>query len=319
MKTHAIGIDFGGTNTKLGVVSHSGRVMAESSFSTTQFSTPPAFAQKAGSEIEALLKRTGVSRNKVSGVGIGVPGLVDHARGIVHVLVNVPGWNGARAGALFERHWKLPVTLENDVNAMALGEHAYGIAKGYQNVVCTTLGTGVGGGLILGGKLYHGATLTAGEIGHIVVEPQGPLCNCGNRGCLEALVGTQGLLDRARVALRKKSGGVLHGWLKQGEVLTPHLLAKAALQGDRTALQVWNETAEYLGIVFAGIANFLNPDVIVVGGGISAAGDFFLGRIRKVIKARAMAVPAKKLKLLRSRLGNRAGVLGAASLNWKNF
>ncbi len=314
MKEYAIGVDFGGTNTKVGLVHKSGRVLMETAFPTAESPKPPAFAQRVAREISKLVVDGAIEVGQVAGAGIGVPGLVDNVHGVIHSVTNVPGWNKLDAGSLFEKHWKLPVCVENDVNAMALGEYRDGAARGFANVVCVTLGTGVGGGLIIEHKLYHGATLTAGEIGHIVVESHGPLCGCGMRGCLEAFIGTKGLLSRAKALLKKNRGGVLHRWLDEGLVLTPHLLARAAHRRDKAALQVWDEAARYLGRVFGGLANFLNPDIFVVGGGISAAGGFFLNKVRSVAKQYAMSVPGKKLKIVRSGLGNRAGIMGAASL-----
>ena len=319
---HAIGIDFGGTNTKLGLLDFSGHVLAESSFHTAAFVKPRDFAAKVAQEVARLMTRARVSSSGIAGLGIGVPGLVDNVRGIVHTLVNVPGWDGTNVASLLGDLLKFPIHVENDVNAMAMGELRYGAARGHENVVCVTLGTGVGGGLILNGRLYHGATLTAGEIGHIVVDFRGPKCNCGSKGCLESLIGAEGLMRRARARIKEgqKAGkkewkhSVLCGWLREGKVLTPQLLAKAAGKGDKTALLVWDEAAGYLGIVFAGITNLLNPDLFVLGGGISAAGNFFLQRVREVVSTHAMAVPAKKVKILRSELGNLAGVLGAGSL-----
>ena len=319
---HAIGIDFGGTNTKLGLINFSGHVLAESSFSTAACAKPKDFAVRVAQEVARLLAHARVAPSRIAGLGVGVPGLVDNVRGVVHTLVNVPGWDGINVNALLGERLKFPIHVENDVNAMALGELRYGAARGYENVVCVTLGTGVGGGLILNGRLYHGATLTAGEIGHIVVDSRGPRCNCGSKGCLEALIGAEGLLGRARAHIKEaqKTGkkewkmGALRAWLREGKVLTPQLLAKAAGKGDKNALRIWDETARYLGIVFAGITNLLNPDLFVVGGGISAAGDFFLQRVREVLHEYAMTVPAKRVKVLRSELGNLAGVLGAGSL-----
>ena len=275
MNHYAVGIDFGGTNTKLGVMHRSGRILAESSFPTAACPRPLSFAKKIAQEVEVLLESSKVARHDVVGVGIGVPGLVDSERGIIHTLVNVPGWDGVPLASLARHHLKLNCWLENDVNAMALGEARYGAARHYENAVCVTLGTGVGGGLILDGHLYRGATLTAGEIGHIVVEPKGPQCECGGKGCLEALIGTKGLLRLARVLLKKSTPGKSKGLVGSRQRLTPLSLAKAAKDGDRIALQVWTEAARYLGIVFAGITNLINPDIFVVGGGISGVGSFF--------------------------------------------
>ncbi len=317
-KRFALGVDFGGTNTKLALVDKTGRILAEGVFATSECPNPTAFAKRLAQETAVLLQKSGTDKRAIRGMGMGLPGLIDHARGVVHTLVNVKGWDGLEASAFIERHVKLPVLLENDVNAMALGELRFGSAKGYRDVVCVTLGTGVGGGIIIEGNLYRGASLTAGEIGHIVVASQGPRCNCGSRGCLEALVGTQGLLRHARNLLKTARNGVLANMVAEARgALTPHMLSLAAKKGDKTALRVWNEAAGHLGIVFAGVANLLNPELIVLGGGVSAAGDFFIKRIRKTMRQTAMAVPAKALKIVPSRLGNRGGMLGAASLVWE--
>ncbi len=314
LPSHAIGIDFGGTNTKIGVVDKAGRVLAHRYFATRAARMPEDFARRTAKEIAALWGDAGLPPSAVGGAGIGIPGLVDHLEGVVHTLVNVPGWDGVRAADLLRKHLGMPVHIDNDVNAMALGELRFGAAKGCCNVVCLTLGTGVGGGIIIEGNLYHGTSLTAGEIGHIVVDRDGPSCNCGNKGCLEALIGAKALVRRARMYLKGAKSGVLAQWVRSKMELTPRLLAKAADKGDKIALRVWNEAAEYLGIVLAGVVNLLNPDVIVVGGGISEVGDFFLRKVRSVVHARAMSVPARDVKIVRTGLGNLAGVVGAASL-----
>ncbi len=297
IKPYAIGIDFGGTNTKLGLMHRSGRLIVQTAFPTADCSQPAAFVKRISLEVIGLLKKARVQKSRVAGIGIGVPGLVDSERGIIHTLVNVPGWDGVHVAALIRKQVKLPCRAENDVNAMAVGEFRFGAARGYRNVVCITLGTGVGGGLILNGQLYRGATLTAGEIGHIVVQPEGFRCNCGNKGCLEALIGSKGLMRAAH-----------------GLHTTPLLLAKAAKRGDRVAIRVWNQAARYLGIVFAGITNLVNPDVFVIGGGISGVGGFFFDKVRETLRRHAMSVPARHVKVVRAGLGNKGGIMGAASI-----
>jgi glucokinase len=198
--------------------------------------------------------------------------------------------------------------VDNDVNMMALAELRHGAARGARNVCCITVGTGIGGGLIIEGALYRGRAMSAGELGHIQVEPEGIPCGCGNRGCLERYVGRDGLLRLARLAMKGKQGS-----LRRWEPLTPISLAEAARTGHPVAREVWERAGRYLGLALVGVVNLLNPDIIVIGGGIARAGRLLLDPARRIVRERALRIAARHVRVVRSTLGADAGIIGAAS------
>ncbi len=256
------------------------------------------YAEKKGKLLQAL--------------GIGVPGNVDFEKGFIYSLTNIPSWENVFLRDLLKEEFKIPIFIDNDVNVMALGEHVFGSAKHARNVICVTLGTGVGGGVIVEGTLYRGSTFSAGELGHIVIQRDGPLCNCGNRGCLERFIGNRYILERALELYRLKTPE------RVPESLTHELLDKAAAAGDEVARFVWEEVANHLGIVLAGLVNFFNPDLIVIGGGISKAGRFLFDPLKCVVKERSMSVPGHHVQIIPAQLGVDAGLIGAATLAMKS-
>lgn len=277
-----IGIDVGGTFIKIGVVTPAGKII-----SCKKISTPKR------ADYRIISNEVKVYKN-IKGIGIGVPGFVDTKKGIVHKLVNIEGWNKVPLQRLIEKAAGIPVRIDNDVNCMVLGEVVFGIAKGKKNVFGITLGTGVGGGIIINGKIYRGSSFTAGEVGHVTVIKDGPKCKCGNRGCLEALVGNKRIIAR---------GGK-----------SPEELQKSALKGNKQAIRIWNEIGEYIGIVLAGIVNVLNPELVVIGGGVANAGNLIMKSIRETVEKRAVPVARDIVKIKFSKLGDDAGILGAAAL-----
>lgn len=288
-----IGIDLGGTYIKMGLVTKGGHIVTRKKLVTP--------SGKNYNKVIDLIIENLPSKN-VSGIGFGVPGLVDSERGIVHALVNIPGWKNVPLQKIIEKRTRIPAVIDNDVNCMVLGEAAFGAAKGKHDVFGITLGTGVGGGIIINGRIYRGSSFTAGEVGHVTVEKDGPRCNCGNRGCLEAIVGNK------RIVARYKKGKKIKG------NITPIMIQEAAEKGDQYAKKIWQETGEYIGIALAGIVNVLNPQLIVIGGGIAKAGDLLMNSIRATVKRRAMPVAREKVQIKFSKLGNDAGILGAAAL-----
>lgn len=303
MKKFAIGIDLGGTYTKLALVSPKGKIVERGRLSTADHPTRDGLLLAISSEIKALLKRAHVHRSSVKGVGIGVPGLVDFRKGIVHDLTNVKGWKDTPVKRLLENKLKLPVLADNDVNAMALGECRFGAGKGAVNAVCITLGTGVGGGVIIGGGLYRGSTFSAGEVGHMPLKEDGLRCNCGGYGCLERYVGNRHISREYRVMKRGR-----------GPLISPESISIAAKKGDRTAIELWARVGRRVGTTLAGIVNLLNPEIIIIGGGVSEAGEYLFGPMRETVKKRAMKVPGGAVKIAKAKLGNDAGVIGAAAL-----
>jgi len=273
--------------------------------STRQFGRPAAFVEGVHRAVEQLASSAKLPLARLAGIGIGVPGLVDAQRGIVHLLTNVRGWREVPLVSRLRARLQRPVFLDNDVNLVALGEWRFGAGRGATSLVCLTLGTGVGGGLIVHGALYRGVAGAAGELGHMVLDPNGPRCACGSRGCLEAHVGSAAIVRLARQA------GVAH----RGR-LTPEGLADLARRGDRTARAVWHQVGRLLGCGLASVVNLLNPDRIVIGGGVANAWPLFAPTLQRTIRAEAMQIPARTVRVVRAQLGDQAGVIGAAVLVW---
>jgi glucokinase len=236
------------------------------------------------------------------------------------MVPNLKGWEGFRLRGFFEDRLGLPTTLDNDANAAGLGEAIFGAGKGYTHVCYFTVSTGIGGGIIANGRLFRGATELAGEFGHQVIEPNGPRCSCGKWGCLESLASGTSIARRARERLRAGAvSSVLE--LAEGDIerVTAETLATAANSGDRFALDFWEETGRYLGIGMGNIINILNPSVIVVGGGASAAGELLLGPARKTAKERSMTELAEACEIVLAALGSDVGIVGAAALAMEAF
>lgn len=299
-----LGVDIGGTNTKLGIVSPTGQVIA-----TTIHSTE---AQLGGKVLLNNLKtwiRKCLSQYEVRAIGIGSPGAVDWRTGtILWASENLPGWTGTMLGPEIHEAFGLPVFVENDANAYALGEQWVGAGKGFSDVLCLTLGTGVGGGLISEGRLIRGDRGYAGEIGHMCMDVDGPKCNCGAYGCLEEYVSNRGLVNRAREALAEgfKSS------LADVHELDGKAIFEAAESGDELAMLLSKNAARYLGAAIATLANILNPQCVVIGGGLSRAGDGFLENVRRKCYERGLPIAIEKLQIVAAKQPDIAGVLGAA-------
>jgi len=302
MAKFAIGIDLGGTYTKLALVSSSGKILRRARLSTQDHVSRDSLLGAIASEIGVIMKKARLTRRQVKGVGIGVPGLVDFSRGVVYDLTNVRGWKNTPVKRLLENKLKIPVLADNDVNVMALGECKFGAGKGARNAVCITLGTGVGGGIIIDGGIYRGSTFSAGEVGHMPLKEEGLSCNCGGYGCLERYVGNRHISEE----FRSIKGG--------DSLLSPESISIAARKGDKASIELWDRVGKRIGTTLAGIVNLLNPEKIIIGGGVAEAGELVFGPIRKTVKRRAMPVPGRAVRILKAKLGNDAGVIGAAAL-----
>lgn len=300
----AIGIDFGGTSIKSAVV-EGARVLLHG---------PPIDTQlhhSAESLVDAIVQLVATLRTvhpSVAGIGVGLPGFVDSVNGVVHSLTNVAGWSEVPLRTILSERTGLPAIIENDANAMAYGEWKYGAAVGAKHAVCITLGTGVGGGLILDGKLYRGATLAAGEIGHMSIDYRGIKGPYGNFGGLEEYVGNVQIAERAQKLYTQA------GLQKTMDECTPLALAKAAHAGDAVAKEMWDALGTEIGAALASVVWILNPDTIVIGGGVANAGDLLFTPIRRELTARTIPVFNAHLRILPATLGNEAGIIGNAAL-----
>jgi glucokinase len=306
-----LGIDIGGTNIKLALVSGSGCVVRRGLIETDAEQGPRSALRRIRMAFTALAD----SGEHIAAAGIGCAGLIDVKRGILHSSPNLPKWKNTSLARIAGMELGVKTYVDNDVNAATYGEYKCGSGRGCSNLICITLGTGVGGGIVTDGKLLRGAANFAGEIGHMSVNLQGPKCKCGNRGCLEAYVGRKALLRSARSKLKIKTGSVL-GKLSEREkrALTPKMIYTAARRGDRVAKEVLSDAAVYLGTAVASLINIFNPEVIAFGGGVSGAFDLMKPRLKQVVQSRAFEEPASMVKICRTELGNDSSTVGAALL-----
>ena len=312
---YLIGVDIGGTNIKLALVGKNARLKDRRIFSTTGFKGRSTLLYGIESQIEDLILGQGLKKREIMGVGIGVPGAVDIRTGTVHYLTNIPGWREVPLGKILRKRLSIPVFIDNDVNVMALGEVYFGSGKGAVNMLCITLGTGVGGGLILDGKLYRGSSYTAGEFGHIPINIDGPRCKCGSRACVEAYAGNRYIVKNVSAQSRSGAKTLITKFVK-GDLskITPEIISEAERKNDKFAKKVWIDIGEKIGIGLAGVVNLLNVEKIIIGGGVAAAGKSLFDSIKKTINKRAMQLPAKTARVVKARLGYDAGLIGAATL-----
>ncbi|MCY3741927.1 MAG: ROK family protein [Candidatus Poribacteria bacterium] len=350
---HSIGVDLGGTDIKAGLVSSVGDISCRVVVPTdVETGGPKIVASRIAEAVRQVLVKAethgihGISKSDSAqeptlsstrefetddvyeiGVGLGSPGLIIAETGVVHFSPNFPGWSdiplvtyvNAELAKLQSSHTDKkykPILrgMDNDVNAMTLGELHHGAGVGYKNLVALTLGTGVGGGVVIDGEVYHGSQNTAGELGHTVVQPDGRYCGCGNQGCLEAYAGAKNIVERVQEKIATGRSTTLTTATNAGTTLTPRMIAEAAQAGDELAIEIFAETGRYIGIALTSIAHILNPEIAIIGGGIAEAGEKLLFEpIRAELSKRAMDIPGQ-MKIVKAHLGNDAGIVGAAML-----
>jgi glucokinase len=265
-------------------------------------------------DLERELSEARDARPGVAAVGLGIPCTIDRDRGVAITAVNLPLVNIPIRDLMRERI-ELPVFVDNDANAAALAEHRFGAARGTENAVMITLGTGIGGGLVLGGELYRGTNGAGAELGHTVIDLDGPRCqgNCPNRGCIEAVASGTALAREGREAAERAPGSALGRALAEGDEITGEAVTEAAMDGDETAREVLALLGRRLGAAFSSFANTFEPQVIVVGGGVTAAGDLLLDPAREELRARALP-PMNQTPVAAAELGEDAGMVGAAAM-----
>ena len=313
-----IGVDLGGTNIVVGAVSVDGtRQFGMQTVPTRADLGAGAVVARIATQVEAViaetLAATGGARSDILGVGIGSPGPLDRERGIVIFTPNL-GWRDEPLRDRVQDATKLSATLDNDANCATLGEWWLGAAKGARHVVGLTIGTGIGGGLILDGRLYHGASDVAGEIGHATIDSTGRRCKCGNYGCLEAYASGPAIAERAREALAGGEPSAIPASVG-GDLsrITAATVYAAATSGDRLALEVVRETARLLGAGVANLVNIFNPEVVVLAGGVTLAGDALFEPMRAEVRRRAFKPAVEACRIVPGALDGNAGVIGAAA------
>jgi glucokinase len=301
MRRYLLGIDIGGMSIRAALIGKSGR-------SAKRFSLPMDRSRTWRSLMEDICSRVeaGMGRCVVDGIGAGCAGCIDSRAGVVCHSPNLPRWRSAALKAFLEERFNAPCTVDNDVNMAAMGEYRFGAGRGAAHLFCMTIGTGVGGAIIVNGRLYRGAGGSAGEIGHVPVNVRGRACPCGGEGCLERYVCASAIVERARRLMRGKKTA-----LRSVRELTPQVIADAAGRGDTVARAVWERTGRFLGIGLAAVVNLFNPDRIVIGGGIGAAGALLLVPARKSLRTRGLRIPVGAVTVCGSALGADAALLGA--------
>jgi glucokinase len=295
-----IAVDLGGTNLKIALLNLRYRILYRKILMTKRFVSKESLIDAIVIAIKNVIQEKKLNKTNTLGIGLGLPGPIDVQEGRVHFFPNIPGWKDVGLKDILAKKLKLPVYLDNDANLMSLAEHRMGAARGAKNAICITLGTGVGGGIILGGKLYRGESYAAGEIGHIPINEYGPKCNCGGSACLEAYIGNKIIMRQARSVFKKK--------------ISLEELSRLANCGHKEAKAIWLNAARRLGLALVGVINLLNPDCVVIGGGIANAGRVLFDKIKKTVYKQAMPVQAKRVKIFKAKLGNDAGLIGAGIL-----
>lgn len=311
-----IGIDVGGTNVKIALVDKSGKIIYSNSVPTYAKMGYEYTVNNIKQAIKDLMKETNTTSKDIDGIGFDFPGQVDYKTGVVKLAPNIPGWVNVPIAQMIEEEFHIPTRIDNDVRCAALGEMKFGAGQGCENFVCITVGTGIGSGLVVNGQLVRGASNAAGEIGHIKLQMKdGLICGCGDTGCLEAYASGPSIVAMAQDYIKGgKSTKFREMAAAEGGEITPYMVAKAAEAGDPVAKRIFAIVGEYIGIGLTSVINLLNPEKVIIGGGVAEAGDLLLDPIRKTIKERAMVVAGSAVEIVPAQLGNSAGVIGASML-----
>jgi glucokinase len=305
-----LAIDIGGTKLAAGIVDADGRILFRGEVPTVAAEGPERVLDRTVQLTRDLLAKTGLPAAAIHRIGIGCAGPVDRQAGLILNPPNLPGWVRVPLVEYFEKALSRPAVLENDANAAALGESRYGAGKGAQSLVYLTVSTGIGSGIILDGKIWHGLKDGAGEVGHMTLVPDGPTCGCGNTGCLEALASGPSIARRARETLATGR----RSRLRELPDFTAADVARLAREGDPVAVEVWDGTVRFLGLGVAAIVTILAPERVVLGGGVTEAGDFLFDPLRREVRRRVKLVAVESVPILPAALGRDVGILGAAAV-----
>jgi glucokinase len=311
-----VGCDLGGTNIKAGLVDIiSGEILNSDSIPTLSHLGPEMVLERMAKLIMELMESSRFKQDEIKGLGISAPGMIDLETNTTLFMPNLHGgWHDIPVGEIMKSHLGMNVSMLNDVRAITYGEWSYGAGKGVDSMACFAVGTGVGGGLVVHNQLVLGFDGSAGELGHQTVDPNGPLCGCGNHGCIEVFASGPAIAAEA-------ARGVLQGWKTKIldlinhdlNKLTPQIVAQAAEMGDDLALQVWKRAGSYLGIGVANILTSVGVKRVIIAGGVAKAGDLLLNPIRNEVKKRVFLMPAGKVDIVLGNLGTYAGIVGMAA------
>ncbi|MFC1901571.1 ROK family protein [Chloroflexota bacterium] len=309
-----LAVDIGGTKIITALIDGSGRMMAKDRCLTLADEGAPAVMERLFSAIDGLLERRKMEPSQLAGVSLAAAGAIDSGRGLITVSPNLPGWHDVPLGDMVRQRYGTDAFLINDASAAALGECRFGAGRGVSNLVLLTLGTGIGGGIVINGEIYLGACGSAGEVGHMVIDVNGPRCGCGNQGCLEAMASGTAVARDAQARVRQGEKSALVDMVEgKIEAITTEQVGDAARDGDSLALDVLGRAGTYLGVGMASLIDIFNPEMIVLGGGMAKLGDLFLEPARRVVATNAFPISAQAVRIVTAQLGEEAGVYGAAA------
>jgi glucokinase len=310
-----ISIDIGGTKILTALFSPGGKVTAKETYPTLVQEGPDAVTDRLKTAIDNMLKTNNIRPSQLGGIGIACAGGINTGTGtVVTPSPNMPGWEDIPLAEIIKQKFRAPVYVVNDASAAALGEHCYGAGRGVDNIVMFTLGTGIGGGIITDGVLYLGAVGAAGELGHMTVDDSGLECGCGNKGCLEMYASGTAVARNAKQRLEQGEESVLTGMVDGNlDNITAEIVATAARKSDKLAWEVIEQASYYLGVGMVNIVNIFNPEMIIIGGGMAEMGEMLINQGIQMVKTRAFRVASQAVSINLARLGNEAGIYGAAA------
>lgn len=315
-KPYIIGVDLGGTKILTVVATEEGEILLRKKEETPALEGPVVVLNQIEEDIREVIRVQGIEFDEIQAVGVCAAGFYNHREKVMVKSPNLIGWKQIPLAHGLEERIGLPVVVENDANAAAYGEYRLGAGRGKTHVVYITVSTGIGGGIIADGEIFHGSQGYAGEIGHVSLDLHGPLCNCGNRGCLEALSsGTAIARQAAEVLASGRPSRMMEIAAMEGhrQVTARHVFTAAEL-GDEAAREIVDRAIEYLGAGLAGMATLLDPEIFVIGGGVSLSGDSFFQPLREVFCRRAVGPVSENVEIVPSGLGDEAGIAGAVLL-----
>ena len=319
MKKYSIGIDLGGTKILIALVDrNTGEVLEHVKKKTKKDKGPKNIIRKMLEGIEELIENSGKTFDEISSIGVGAAGQIDRKNGVIIAAANLDCYDLNLKKNLTEK-FDIPVYVGNDVEIATIGEQKFGAGKDCNDFVCVFVGTGVGSAIVKDGKIIIGATGTAGEIGHIIVDLNGRQCSCGAHGCLEAYASRSAIERRIEGALKKGRKSCILDYLETGKSITSSMIQKSIEREDELVLQCVTEASEYLSGGIASIINFINPELIILGGGLIEAVDYFYQKTIKKAKAKSLPVPAEKIQFKKAMLGDYSGVIGAAFLEDRGY
>lgn len=315
MKKHVVGIDIGGTKLATVVADHTGKILFKTRNPTLTDKGPEYAIQILCDMVYETIDHVGLKQKDISGIGVSCGGPLDTETGVVYSPPNLPGWDAFPLKERLEMEFEIPTIIENDANASALAEYRFGGGRGYPSLLYMTMSTGIGGGIVINGEIYHGANDSAGEVGHQILLPNGPKCGCGKRGCLESLCSGPSIARRAKEGLENDPDSLILSFVDGciESIKSEHVL-EAARKDDKFACNLIDVTAYYMGWGIANAVNILNPNIVLLGTIAIAAGDILLEPIRKTVADLAMSRSAEVVKIMSAELGESLGDLAAVAL-----